>query len=79
MLYADDYKEIRLIRLLKQLIAGARGTEAQSVEGSRFKGKCRKQTQQKSISVQVSTIFEFTSGLELSHVNRIYLKASKSY
>lgn len=34
------------------------GTEAQTVEGSRFKGKCKKQTTRKSLSVQVSTTVE---------------------
>ena len=58
--------------------AGARGMEAQSVEGSRFKGECRKQTKRKSILVQVSTTFEFTKGLELSDANSLSLKANKS-
>ena len=48
--------------------------EAQSVEGSRFKGECRKQTKRKSILVQVSTTFEFTKGLELSDANGLSLK-----
>ena len=52
--------------------------EAQSVEGSRYKGECRKQTKRKSILVQVCTTFEFTKGLELSDANGLSLKASKS-
>ena len=53
--------------------------EAQSVECSRFKGECRKQTKRKSILVQVKTTFEFTKGLELSDANSLSLEASKSY
>ena len=52
--------------------------EAQSVEGSRFKDECRKQSNRKSILVQVRTTFEFTKGLELSDANSLSLKASKS-